>query len=142
MRIIKDRIHRVAAEKSLGEEHKYTVRAKKRIAGSQEDYVDEVSRNSAAVSDTAKTDNIKYLTALADGVLKEINTHYEDIGEMTYDIFDTVIIFSLDSEVVFIQPIDQIIYKWSDLDDDIMDLAESIGLPESVGKEPDNTQMI
>lgn len=134
MRIIKDRRRRVAAGKSFEKEYKYTVRAAKRIAGSQEDYAGEVSRNSAAVSDTAKTDNIKYLTALADGVLKEISTHYKDIGEMTYDISDTVITFSLDSEVVFIQPIDQIIPELNDLYNDIMDLAES------VGKELDNTK--
>ena len=128
MRIIKNRRRSVIAGRSFEKEHKYTVRTSK-AAKSRKTIKAEINLK----SDTEKSDNLKYLTVLADGVLKEINTQYEGIGELTYDISDTVITFSIDSEVIFIQPIDQIIPKLSDLNDDIMDLVES------VVKELDNT---
>ncbi len=128
MRIIKNRRRSVIAGRGLGKGYNYTVKASK-AAKSRKTIKAEINLK----SDTEKSDNLKYLTVLADGVLKEINTQYEGIGELTYDISDTVITFSIDSEVIFIQPIDQIIPKLSDLNDDIMDLVES------VVKELDNT---
>ncbi len=51
---------------------------------------------------------------------------YGDAGVLIYSISEAAITFSLDSEVVYIQPVEQILPDWNDLDADIEELYGSI----------------
>ena len=86
----------------------------------------DTNRNSSNRFNTTVENDSEYLTALADGVINERNTNYGDAGELIYSISEAAITFSLDSEVVYIQPVDRISPDWDDLDDDIEELYESI----------------
>ncbi|MCM1226406.1 MAG: hypothetical protein NC320_03145 [Clostridium sp.] len=94
----------------------------------KEYYEDEVSYDDSIVSSTvtANADTNKndrdYLITLADAVVMEMDAEYGDVVNLTYDISDSAITFSIDSEVVYIQPIDQISPNWDDLTADTEEL--------------------
>lgn len=84
------------------------------------------NRNSSMRYNTEKNNDMEYLTSIADGATNDFNSNYGDIGELTYDISESVITFSLDGEPVYIQPIDQIKVNWDDLNEDIEELYGTI----------------
>lgn len=79
----------------------------------------------ASTSTNSKRD-VEYLNALAEGVTNNLNDYWGNVTQITYEISDSAITFSNESDVVYIQPIDQIEPNWDDLDADIEELETSI----------------
>lgn len=67
-----------------------------------------------------------YMDKLGDGVIDEYNSSGYSFGTLTYTVSDEAIVFYLDDDVVFIQPTNQIIPNAADLNDDIIELYESV----------------
>ncbi len=73
----------------------------------------------------SKSEDTSYFRALADGVVKSFNRKFKS-ADLEYEISDYAITFIESGDVIYIQPLDDIIPDNDDLQDDIRELSEAV----------------
>ena len=73
----------------------------------------------------SKNDDTTYYQALAEGVVKVFNRKFKS-ADLEYDISEFAITFTESGDVIYIQPLDDIIPDNDDLQSDIRELSEAV----------------
>ena len=78
------------------------------------------TKNKSEISDK------DYNTKLGDKVIDILDEYYEGLFTFSFEVTDFAITFTQDDTVIYIQPSENIIPKWEDLDSDAETLADEI----------------
>lgn len=82
------------------------------------------SDNITSATDIEETED-DYITALADGTLGMIKAN-SDLEDAEYELSDAAITFIINGDNVYVQPIEEIVPNWDDLDSDATELSNAV----------------